>query len=168
VGKNGLESRASSDSLAPGSSAEDEGRIVMRHRLLVASLVLLLTLTAALPAGGKPPPPPSGTATATITHNGGCSVTVTYSWSGFSGRNLVAQFGVRWPGEWGIVFGINTQRYPVTGSGSATNTFDLTGHGEHAFYGGGQLLTTKGKTVGGSAARSSTPDLSLSCPQPEL
>jgi hypothetical protein len=135
----------------------------MRHRTLVASIVLFLALAAALPAGGKPPP--TGTATATITHNEGCSVTVTYSWSGFSGRNLVAQFGVRWPGEWGVVFGINTQEYPVTGSGSVSHTFDLTGRGAHTYYGGGQLLSTKGMTVAGSAVRSST-DLSLNCAPP--
>jgi hypothetical protein len=132
----------------------------MRLRLLVASLALLLALAAAVPAGGKAPP--SGTATAAITHNGGCSVTVTYEWSGFSGRNLVAQFGVRWPGEWGIVFGINVQEYPVTGSGSASHTFDLAGHGAHTYYGGGELLTTRGKTIAGSAVRSST-DVSLDC-----
>jgi hypothetical protein len=132
----------------------------MRHRLLVASLVLLLALAAALPAGGKPPP--SGTATATITHNGGCSVTVSYTWSGFNGRNLTAFYGVRWPGPGGTTFGIHVHAYPVTGSGSASHTFDLTGDGSHTYYGGGQLLTTKGKTVGGSSVRSST-DASLSC-----
>jgi hypothetical protein len=134
----------------------------VRQRLLVAALLLLLVLaTLALPASGQPPPL-TGTATATFTHNVGCSVTVTYTWSGFKGQGLVAQFGVRWPGTWGTVFGIDTQRYPVTGSGSANHTFDLTGHGAHTYYGGGQLLTTKGKTVSGSAVRSPT-DATLSC-----
>jgi hypothetical protein len=140
-----------------------EGGLSVRHRLLVASLLLFLVLaTMALPAGGQPPPSGTGTATATFTHIGGCSVTVTYTWSGFKGQGLVAQLGVRWPGTWGTVFGINTQRYPATGSGSASQTFDLTGHGAHTYYGGGQLLTTKGKTVSGSDVRSPT-DATLSC-----
>ncbi len=134
----------------------------MRHRPLVALVVVLLASTAmAMPAGGQPQPA-TGTASVTLTHDGGCTVTVTYTWSGFKGRDLIAQYGVRWPGPGGTVFGIHVQAYPVTGSGTASHTFDLTGHGEHAYDGGGQLLTTKGKTVDGSAARSPT-DASLDC-----
>jgi hypothetical protein len=134
----------------------------MRHRCLVALVTLVLASTwMVVPAGGQPPPP-SGTASVTFTQDGGCTVTVTYTWSGFKGRDLVAHYGVRWAGPGGTVFGIHVQAYPVTGSGTASHTFDLTGHGQHTYYGGGQLLTTKGKTVVGSEARSAT-DASLDC-----
>lgn len=128
----------------------------MRHRLLVASLFTLLALTSvALPAEGRPLPS-AATATATFTDNGGCSVTVTYTWSGFSGRNLTAEYAVAWAGEYGVVFGIPVQAYPVSGSGTTSHTFDLSGHGSHNYYGRGRLLTTKGKELSGSHAVSSS------------
>jgi hypothetical protein len=124
--------------------------------------VLLAPTLLALPAEGKPPPPATTTASVTFTHDGGCLVTVTYTWSGFKGRELFALYGVRWAGPGGTVFGINVQAYPVAGSGSASHQFDLGGHGTHVFYGGGQLLDAKGRTLGGSSARSSN-EVSLSC-----
>lgn len=132
----------------------------MRHRLLVASLFLLLALTSiVLPAQGQPPPP---AATAAFTDDGGCTVTVTYTWSGFKGRNLIAQYGVQWAGPGGTQFGIQFQAFPVTGSGTSSHTFDLTGYGSHTYYGGGRLLTTKGKELSGSDVRSST-SAAMSC-----
>ena len=133
----------------------------MRHRLLVPSLLLLLALTViTLPAQGQPPPP-AATAAVTFT-DGGCSVTVAYTWSGFNGRDLTAQYGVRWAGTGGTVFGISFLAFPVTGSGTSSHTFDLTGHGSHAYYGGGNLLNTKGKTLSGSGVVSPT-GASLDC-----
>ena len=133
----------------------------MRHRLLVSSLLLVLGLTLlALPAQGQPPT--TGAATVTFADNGDCTVTVTYTWSGFKGRDLTALYGVRWPGPGGTTFGLLAQAFPVTGSGSASHTFDLTDHGAHDYYGGGQLLNTKGKELTGSAAVSPT-GASLDC-----
>jgi hypothetical protein len=133
----------------------------MRHRLLVASLLLLLALPLiALPAVGQPPP---AVATATFTDNGGCSVTVTYTWSGFKGHDLAAQYEVVWPGPTGgTQFGLPFQAFPVTGSGTSSHTFDLTGKGSHTYSGRGHLLTTKGKELIGSDVGSPT-SADLSC-----
>jgi hypothetical protein len=113
----------------------------------------------ALPAAGQPTPP---AATTTFTDNGGCSVTVTYTWSGFQGHNLRAEYGVRWPDTGWIEFVIEVQAFPVTGSGTLSHTFDLTGHGSHTYYGRGHLLTTKGKELSASDAASPT-SANLSC-----
>jgi hypothetical protein len=88
----------------------------MRQRRLVALAVLVLASTwMVVPAGGQPPPP-SGTASVTLTQDGGCTVTVAYTWTGFKGRDLVAQYGVRWAGPGGTVFGIHAQAYPSPGA----------------------------------------------------
>jgi hypothetical protein len=135
----------------------------MRSRLLVASLVLAVASTlVALPAQGKPPAPSPATATVTLTPGGGCLVTVTYAWSGFKGRGLAALYGVRWAGPGGTVFGINVQEYPIGSSGSASHQFDLSGHGTHVFYAGGELLDAKGRRLDDSSVRS-TNDTTLSC-----
>lgn len=127
----------------------------MRHRLLAASLLTLLALTLiALPAEGKPPPS-AATATAVFTDNGNCSVTVTYTWSDFTGRNLTAYYGWEWAGRSYFV-GVRVSAFPVTGSGTSSHTFDLTGHGSHTYYGRGQLIDTKAKTLSGSDVRSPT------------
>ena len=132
----------------------------MRHRLVVASLLLLPALTfIALPAAGQPPPP---TATATFTDNGGCSVTVSYTWSGFKGHSLMAEYGVNWAGPGGIVIGVQVNEFPVTGSGTSSNTFELSGHGSHTYYGRGHLVNTKGKELSGSDVGSAT-SADLSC-----
>ena len=133
----------------------------MRHRLLASSPFVLLALTVvALPAQGQPPA--TGAATVTFTDNLDCTVTVTYSWNDFKGRNLTALYGVRWPGPGGTTFGISAQAFPVTGTGTASHTFDLTGHGAHDYYGGGQLLDTKGRVLAGSDVVSPT-GASLDC-----
>jgi hypothetical protein len=127
----------------------------MRHRLLVASLSLLLALTCvALPANGTPPP--AGTATVTVAQGQGCSVEVTYTWSGFRGSDLRAQLGVTWPAggmaEWRLLF----ESPPVTGSGMSSHTFDVSDFGSNTYGGFGNLSTSKGKVLTGSDVRSTT------------
>jgi len=135
----------------------------MRHRLLVASLLLLLALPLiTLPAAGQPPPPSGATATATFTDNGGCSVTVTYTWSGFRGRDLRAESGAVWPAGGGAEWWLLFEAFPVTGSGTSSHTFDLTGYGSHTYHGAGRLLNTKGKLLSGSDVSSPT-SANLSC-----
>ena len=97
----------------------------MRLRLLVASLLAPLALAGALPAAARAP---AGTASVDFTHNGGCSVTVTYTWSGFKGRTLYAYLGV----VRSLGFGVEAWIFvstAVEGSGTASHTFDLTGRG---------------------------------------
>ena len=131
----------------------------MRYRLLVVSLLSLLALTSmALPAAGRPP---AGTATVSFTDNGGCSVTVTYTWSGFRGRDLTAAYGVvvslGGGAEWWLLDTVD-----AAGNGTASDTFDLTGSGSFTYYGGGRLFDAKGKVLGGSDVRSPT-SADLSC-----
>lgn len=120
----------------------------MRHRLVVPSLLLLLAITAtALPAQAGSP---SATASAVIADNGDCTVTVTYTWSGFKGRDLTAQAGVRWAGPAGSLFWIWEGASPVTGSGTLSRTFDLTGYGSHTYYGFGNLKSARQRDLSGS------------------
>lgn len=133
----------------------------MRHRLVVSSVFLLFALTlSTLPAQGQPPP--AGTASVSIMDNGNCSVTVTYTWSGFKGSDLTAHFGVQWPGVGGTTWLIAEAVSPVTGSGTVSHTVDLTGYGSHVYSGWGHLLNTKGREPSGSMAISAT-GTSLSC-----
>ena len=119
--------------LVPGAGA---------RRALLGSLLLPLALTfLVLPANaGKPGSP---TPTATITDNGGCSFTVTYTWSGFSGTGLVAElaFGYKW--TWGANVVFAWERVPnQNGSGgSVSATFTLTGTPtSHEYFGRGNLF----------------------------
>jgi hypothetical protein len=129
------------------------------RRTFVASLLLLLALSfIALPAGASPPPP---TATTTFTDNGTCSVTVTYTWSGFKGQNLTALYAVEYVGG-SYVVGILFWDSGVTGTGTSTHTFSLTGYGTHTYYGRGRLLNSKGVLAKGSDAASST-SATLTC-----
>lgn len=131
------------------------------RRVLVAALLVLVAVAVALPTAyaGRPSP----TATATFTNNGNCTVTVTYTWSGFKGRNLTPSYGVYYVGSGGIDVGILFQNDPPgPGTGSSTQTFDLTGKGAHTYYGRGSLLNSKGQQVAGSDAWSAT-RASLSC-----
>lgn len=131
----------------------------MRHRLLVASFLGLLALSfIALPAGAGAPTP---TATATFEDNGACSVTVTYEWSGFKGQNLLALYGVEYSGG-SYVVGILVKEFGVTGTGTSTHTFSLTGYGTHTYYGRGRLIGSKGRVVSGSVATSSA-SATLTC-----
>ena len=100
-------------------------RATQAPRLLLVLVVSLLALTIALPASatGK------RSATTILTDNSGCSFTVSYTWSGFSGAGLVAEvaLGVRAAGGANIVFA--TQQFPgqAGSGGSVTATFTLTG-----------------------------------------
>lgn len=112
----------------------------MRDRVLLALLLLLLALPlTALPAGAEPT---SAVAAVTITDNGDCTVTVTYTWSGFKGRDLIAGSGVLWPGPAGTQWATpKVWTFGVSGTGTSSHTFDLTGYGSHAYSGEGVLLS---------------------------
>ena len=131
------------------------------RRVLVASLLLLAAFTlVALPAAGQPPQSP--TATVILTVDGNCAVTVEYTWSGFKGSVFLAEYGVRWPGAGGIHFGVLVNVYDVTGSGTSSHTFDLTGHGSNTYSGFGLLINKQAKTLSGSDV-SSPSGADLSC-----
>ena len=134
----------------------------MAQRALVALLLLLLALlVTAVPAGAKPT---GAVATVTITDNGDCSVDVTYTWSGFKGHSLIAGNGVTWPGPAGTTWATPTfWTFDVSGSGSSTHTFDLTGYGSHSYSSVGILLSQNAnREIGGSHVVSST-SVALSC-----
>ena len=127
----------------------------MRHRLLVSSLLLLLVLTwVVLPANGAPPF--SGTATVTVVQGQGCSITVTYTWSGFKGSDLRAQYGLNWPAGGGATWWLQFNASGVTGSGTSSHTFDLAEYGSNTYSGFGNLSTTKRKLLSGSDVKSPT------------
>jgi hypothetical protein len=131
----------------------------MRYRLLVASVSSVLALTFfAVPVAGQPP---SGMATVSFTDNGACSVTVTYTWSGFKGRDLSASVGVVRSLGGGAELWLYVM-VDAAGSGTASHTFDLTGRGSYTYYGGGRLTNAKGWVLGDSDVRSST-SANLSC-----
>jgi hypothetical protein len=138
-----------------------EGGLLMRVRLLISSLFALLALTlVALPAAGQPASS-AGTATVSFT-NTGCSVTVTYEWSGFGGRDLRAEYGVVWPAGGGSEWWLFEVVPGATGSGTASHEFVLAGRGTQTFHGGGRLVNAKGKLLSGSAVSSPT-SADLSC-----
>jgi hypothetical protein len=104
----------------------------------------------AMPAAGLPP---GGTASVSFTDNGDCTATVTYSWSGFKGRDLSAWYGVFWSSGgsadvWLLV------KLDATESGTSSHTFDLTGGGAHTYAGGGRLYNGRQKLQSGSDVRS--------------
>ena len=113
----------------------------MPHRLLISSLFLLLTLTfIVLPANAGNP---GSTAAATITDNGGCSFTVTYAWSGFSGTGLDAEIAFGYEEIGGLDRFLAWTFIPnqVGSSGSVSKTFTLTGTpATHQYFGLGELL----------------------------
>jgi hypothetical protein len=128
-------------------------------RALVVSLLLLAAFTA-LPAAGQPPQSP--TATVTFADNGNCTVTVEYTWDGFKGNVFLAEYGVRWPGAGGIHFAAFVNVYDVTGSGTSSHTFDLTGYGPNTYSGFGLLINKQAKILIGSDG-SSPSSADLSC-----
>jgi hypothetical protein len=111
------------------------------QRMLVGSLSLVLGLTfLVVPATAG-----QRTTTTTITDNpGGCSFTVTYTWSGFSGGGLVADvaLGYEEAGGLDVVFAGADFPDQVGSSGSASATFTLTGAATvpHRYFGRGALL----------------------------
>jgi hypothetical protein len=93
---------------------------------------------------------------------GACSLTVSYTWSDFKGRDLTAYFGaVRSLGG-----GAELWHLAITGaagSGAATHTFDMTGTGAFTWRGAGRLVDARGRVLDGSDVRS-TSDAVLNCP----
>ena len=110
------------------------------RRTLVGLLFLLLTvLVMALPANAG-----SRTATTTISDNGSCSFTVTYTWSGFSGTALDAQVALAYRAAGGLNVFFAFAEFPnqVGSGGSVSATFTLTGTptASHPYFGRGALL----------------------------
>ena len=91
--------------------------------MLLAALFSLSIM--ATPADARPAPPSS---TTTMTFNG-CQITVRYQWSGFSGRDLTATFGVY--DATGTQFDVSIVLANVEGqsgrSGDLSRTFDFNG-----------------------------------------
>ena len=110
------------------------------RRAFVGLLFLLLALMfVALPANAGP-----RTATTTISDHGGCSLTVTYMWSGFSGAGLDAQVALayREAGGLNVFFAFADFPNQVGSDGSVSATFTLTGTptASHPYFGRGALL----------------------------
>ena len=127
------------------------------NRRVVISLLLPLFALAALTASAQAARAPQpGTASATISKNGDCTVTVTYAWSGVKGSDLTAQVGIHWPGPGGTTFWVYERVDNLTGSGTVSRTFDVTGYGSNVFDGWGSLQYTNGKAVRGSMVDSPT------------
>ena len=115
---------------------------------LVASLVLLVAVTfAALPAQGSPPPQ---TATVTVSAGPSCTVTVKYTWSGFKGSDLRALYGYTVPLGGGATGAEVAESSPVTGTGTASQTFDVSDVGSNTYSGFGGLYATNGRLLKGS------------------
>lgn len=133
----------------------------MRFRPLTVSLAAIIALAVALPAAARAP---EGTAIAGLEHKGGCSVTVTYGWSDFKGRDLFVYLGaVRSLGGGAELWRFVSE--PAQGAGSASHTFDLSGTGTFTWVGGGRLVNARGRMLAGSDVRSET-SVSLNCPPP--
>jgi hypothetical protein len=112
----------------PKSGADMDARPAVggrTPRTIVSSLVLLLALTfVVLPANAGP-----RSATTTIADHGDCSFTATYTWSGFSGTELVAElaFEVRLAGGANAVLAKADFPNQVGSGGPVSATFTLTG-----------------------------------------
>ena len=112
---------------------------------LYLSMALTAGLVAAL-AGftGASKQAKSGTSSTTWSVNG-CTFTVTYSWSGFSGRNLIATFGMyERMGTWDASFNLANIEGQVGKSGSVTHTFTLTANAKAA-----RAILARGALVNG-------------------
>ena len=131
----------------------------MSARLVVASVVAVLGLVLAWPAAARAP---AGTAAVELEQGGACSLTVTYMWSDFKGRDLTAYFGV----ARSVGGGAELWHFVAAGadgSGAATHTFDMTGTGTFTWRGAGRLVDARGRVLGGSDVRS-TSGAVLNCP----
>ena len=127
--------------------------VIMRHRLLIASVVgVASVMLIVVPATAAPP---NRTASVSITDNGGCSFTVTYAWKGFSGTELEAEVAIGYT-EYDTHFFLAWTRTPnKSGSeGSASATFTLTGAAEEPrqFFGHGNLFSSSNKYLSGLKA----------------
>jgi hypothetical protein len=125
----------------------------MPHRFVAMLLLLLFGVACVtLPAhAGKP----SAGTTATITGNGACSFTVTYTWSGLSGTGLVAEIAIGYKGPFNadIVFAWTRVPNQAGSGGSVSATFTLTGAAApHEFFGRGNLFQTSRKSASGLTA----------------
>lgn len=96
-------------------------------RALAASLILSAAALALLALPASSAPPASGTSSVSITVGSNCLATVTYSWQGFKGKNLVAEYVVvdhtGLSLDYGLAYAYDTG---VTGTGSGTKTFQFT------------------------------------------
>ena len=101
-------------------------RLCLSVALTAASVAVLAGFT------GNQAKQSSGTSTTTWSVNG-CSFTVTYTWNGFSGRNLVASFGMyERLGTWDASFNLANIEGQVGKSGSVTHTFNLVANAKPA------------------------------------
>lgn len=85
---------------------------------------------------------PAGTSTTTMTVSG-CDFTVTYTWSGFTGRQLIATYGLyARVGTLDQSFNLENTEGQMGKSGSLTHTFKLT-----AGATGGRSILARGSLV---------------------
>jgi hypothetical protein len=98
------------------------------------------------------------TVTTTMTVNG-CDFTVTYTWSGLKGRNLIASFGLyQRAGGLDASFNLQNVEGQSGSGGSVSHTFQLTpnAHAGRLVVARGSLIETrKFKQIAGSSAASS-------------
>jgi hypothetical protein len=102
----------------------------------------------------------AGRSTTTVSVSG-CSFTVTYTWSGFNGRELIASFGL-YERKAGLDMSFNLENVPgqLGKSGSVTHTFNLAPNvvpGGRTIVGRGELVNSKSYAqVSGSSSASGT------------
>ena len=113
---------------------------------------------AALRAPSSATTPLSPTSTTTMTVSG-CDFTVTYTWSGFNGRELIATFGLyQRVGTLDQSFNLMNVEGQLGKSGTVTHTFKLTAGatGGRSILGRGSLVESrKYSQVSGSSSASS-------------
>ena len=107
----------------------------------------------------RPAPPSSSSATVSVRNS--CEITVTYTWSGLKGRNLIASAGVFYRGNGGLDVGVANFNFEgqVGAGGSVSHTFTLTANATtgRQLLGRGDLVDSrKYQRVDGSAAASGT------------
>ena len=105
------------------------------------------------------PPSRGGTSTTTLGVSG-CDFTVTYTWSGLSGRGLIASFGLyQEVGSLDESFNLVNVEGQVGKGGSVTHVFHLTAGatGGRIILGRGELVDSRKFTqIAGSSSASST------------
>jgi hypothetical protein len=128
---------------------------IYRSLTLAGGLAIALTGYVANDAAIAEPPPPAmhrapssattplpATSTTTMTVSG-CDFTVTYTWSGFSGRQLIATFGLyERVGTLDQSFNLTNVEGQMGKSGTLTHTFKLT-----AGASGGRSILARGSLV---------------------
>lgn len=100
---------------------------------------------------------PSSTTTLSVN---GCDFTVTYTWSGLKGRNLIASFGLyERSGGLDISFDLANVEGQLGKSGSLSHTFNLTAgaHGGRTVVARGSLVNSRNfAQIAGSSSASGT------------